>query len=68
MSRRLVDLYPLETAVQIKLGDQWVLGIVVRHQHPAVWVQTLNKQRWFVTNGRRIRLLEERKDEPRDSS
>ncbi len=62
MSKRLTDLYPLKTAVQIKLGEQWYIGVVVHHQHPAVWVQTKNGQRWFVTNGRRIKPLNEHED------
>lgn len=57
MSRRLIDLYPVETAVFIKIGEIWMRGIVVRHQFPAVWVQTDNGQMWFVTNGGKIRTV-----------
>lgn len=55
MAKRLTELYPLQTAVEIQLGSHWFPGIIVHHQHPAVWVQTLDGRRWFVTNGRRIR-------------
>ena len=53
--KRLTEKYPLQTAVQIKLGDDWFAGIIVQQQHPAVWVQTLDGRRWFVTNDRHIR-------------
>lgn len=59
MPARLVDQYPLQTAVQILLGDErWHDGWVVAHQHPGVWVQTNAGHRWFVTNTRRIRKAE----------
>jgi hypothetical protein len=57
MSKRLVDLYPVETAVFLKLGENWVAGVVVRHQFPAVWVQTMDGRMWFVTNGGKIRRV-----------
>lgn len=57
MPLRLTEQYPLGAAVEIYFEalDQWLVGVVVEHQPPAVWVQTANGQRWFVTNGRRIR-------------
>jgi len=62
MAVRLVDLYPVGEAVEIVLDEVWVAGRVVRHEYPAVWVQTTNEDFWFVTNGRRIRKYEERKE------
>jgi hypothetical protein len=62
---RLIDLYPVESRVEIMLGEaNWAAGIVIRHQHPGVWVQVQNGRSWFVTNRRRIRpLTEGRHDE-----
>lgn len=57
MSRRLIDLYPVNTAVHIKLGATWLPGIVVRHQFPAVWVRTDDGQMWFVTNRGKIKPI-----------
>ncbi|WP_420630813.1 hypothetical protein [Candidatus Leptofilum sp.] len=60
MAKRLPELYPVGTAVQIWLGEQiWVDGTVVAHHLPAVWVQTQDGRSWFVTNRRRIQKLEE---------
>ena len=60
MAERLTALYPVGTAVQIWLGQQvWLSGVVVAHQAPAVWVRTRDGRAWFVTNRRRIRLVEE---------
>jgi hypothetical protein len=63
MAARLVDLYAVGDKVEIILGEQWVAGQVIRHDYPAVWVQTPGDHRWFVTNGRRIRKLGESEDE-----
>ena len=53
--KRLVEQYPIGTAVNILLANElWVTGRVIKHQHPAVWVETENGQQWFVTNQRRI--------------
>jgi len=60
MSRRLTDIYPIGTAVQVffpQIGI-WLDGDIVAHAHPAVWVQTADGRRWFVTNSRRIKLKE----------
>jgi hypothetical protein len=62
MAVRLVDLYPVGEPVEIVLDEQWAAGRVVGHEYPAVWVQTTNGACWFVTNGRRIRKYEERKE------
>jgi hypothetical protein len=54
--QRLVDRYPLQTEVEIMLGAiGWQAGLVIRHQHPGVWVRDRDGRSWFVTNGRRIR-------------
>lgn len=58
LAERLVDLYAVGTAVEILLDDRWLPGMVVRHEHPAVWVQTSDGRAWFVTNRQRIRLSE----------
>lgn len=57
MPQRLTERFPLGTAVDIcfKDADQWRAGVIVHHDPPGVWVQTRTGQRWFVTNGRRIR-------------
>jgi hypothetical protein len=55
MVERLVELYAVGTAVEILLDERWLAGIVVRHDHPAVWVQTVDGRAWFVTNRQRIR-------------
>ncbi|GAB4264220.1 MAG: hypothetical protein Kow0080_03210 [Candidatus Promineifilaceae bacterium] len=66
MPARLVEQYPIETAVQLLLPDgQWYTGKVVAHQHPGVWVQTVDCRRWFVTNTRRIRLFISKREQPR---
>ncbi len=57
--QRLVEMYAIGTAVKILLAnDEWVNGRVIRHDHPAVWVQTADGQQWFVTNRRRIQLVD----------
>ncbi|VAW33159.1 hypothetical protein MNBD_CHLOROFLEXI01-1814 [hydrothermal vent metagenome] len=59
MAERLSELYPVETAVEIWLNEQvWLRGVVISHQHPAVWVNTEDGRSWFVTNRRRIRLVD----------
>jgi hypothetical protein len=57
---RLVELYPLQTEVEIMLnGIGWQAGQVTAHQHPGVWVVDSSGRSWFVTNRRRIRPLDE---------
>ncbi len=55
--QRLTERFPLHTAVEIRFAhsEQWHSGVVIQHDPPGVWVQTPHGQRWFVTNGRRIR-------------
>ena len=57
MAKRLTELYPLGSPVEIyfEVADLWVPGVIIEHQHPAVWVQTADSRRWFVTNSRRVR-------------
>lgn len=54
---RLTERFPVGTAVEIyfEAVDEWLVGVVIAHQPPAVWVQTADGRQWFVTNGRRIR-------------
>ena len=33
----------------------WTPGVVVRHDHPGVWVRIPGGSEWFVTSGKRIR-------------
>ena len=61
MAQRLTERFAVNTAVEISFAtsDRWHSGIVIAHDPPGVWVQTTaNGQRWFVTNGRRIRPAE----------
>ena len=60
--RRLTEAYPIGTKVEILLHDHWHSGLVIKHDHPAVWVQALGGS-WFVTNGRRIRSATVSSDE-----
>lgn len=58
MPKRLADLYGREETVEILLrysGNRWIAGRVVAHEFPGVWVETVDGNRWFVTNHRRIR-------------
>ncbi len=55
MAKRLSELYGVETAVLILLNDDWRPGVVVAHQHPGIWVETVDGRRWFVTNRQRIK-------------
>lgn len=56
MPPRLVDTYPIGAAVEITFdGDRWIVGVIARHDHPGVWVQTSDGRLWFVTNTRHIR-------------
>lgn len=59
MARRLTAHYAVGERVEIFLGQTaWVPGVVVAHDHPAVWVRTADGRSWFVTNGTRIRKRE----------
>lgn len=60
MAQRLVEQFPVGSPVEIGFEDRcgapsWVPGVVVRHDHPAVWVRTPDGREWFVTSGKRIR-------------
>jgi hypothetical protein len=42
--------------VEIKRRDgAWVTAVVIKHQHPGLWVQTGRGEYWFVTNTGHIR-------------
>ena len=58
MAKRLADLYELGVGVEVLLGKVWVIGVVIKHEPPGMWVRTGNGRSWFVTNGRRVRKLE----------
>ncbi|MBE2223215.1 MAG: hypothetical protein IAF02_16855 [Anaerolineae bacterium] len=56
MAQRLVEQYQINDVVEIELReDVWVTAVVVKHQHPGIWVQTSTGHQWFITNTRRIR-------------
>lgn len=58
MAKRLVEQYQVNDVVEIKLrADAWVTAVVVKHQHPGIWVQTITGHHWFITNTGRIRPL-----------
>ncbi|MCB9422447.1 MAG: hypothetical protein H6667_21775 [Ardenticatenaceae bacterium] len=64
MPKRLTERFPTGTVVEIEITDfGWLTGIVVKHAPPAVWVRTENGQYWFVTNGRKIRPLQQNEDD-----
>jgi hypothetical protein len=57
MAARLRERFQIGDAVEIHLGQRasvWQAGRVVGFDGPGVWVE-VKGQRWFVTNGRRIR-------------
>ncbi len=60
MAQRLTEKFPIDQPVEIWFEriNLWIPGIVVRHQHPAVWVRSIDGRDWFVTNGSRIRLIQ----------
>lgn len=60
MAARLEEMYAVGTAVEILLDEIWKTGVVIRHEKPAVWVQTTDGRDWFVTNRQRIRIREMR--------
>lgn len=61
MVRRLVEVYRIGAPVEIFLQDEesadWRPAHIVALQHPGVWAQTEDGRIWYVTNGKRIRLL-----------
>ncbi|MFK7806138.1 MAG: hypothetical protein AB8G95_31195 [Anaerolineae bacterium] len=66
MAQRLTEKFIIGQAVEIWFEriDHWIPGVIDRHQHPAVWVRTLDGREWFVTNGARIRLLKQTVADP----
>jgi hypothetical protein len=58
MAKRLVEQYQVNDVVEINLRDDvWVTAVVIKQQHPGIWVRTGNGLDWFVTNTGRIRPL-----------
>ena len=58
MAKRLTEMYPVQEPVEILMGEEtWIPGVVAKHEHPAVWVITIDGRYWFVTNRQRIRKL-----------
>lgn len=51
-----MEMYAVGTAVEILLDGVWMPGVIIRHDSPAVWVQTTDGRAWFVTNRQRIRV------------
>ncbi|MDJ0754681.1 MAG: hypothetical protein QNJ45_14240 [Ardenticatenaceae bacterium] len=65
MVKRLHERFYINQPVEIFFPQiqRWIPGRVVRFDPPGVWVESGELQRWFVTNGRRIRSLEKNVDE-----
>lgn len=64
MPERLTERFPIGAFVEIEIANfGWLPGQVVEHTPPAVWVRTDGSQFWFVTNGRKIRKLQQNKDD-----
>ena len=61
MAKRLTDRFDIGEGVEIWFEriDHWIPGVIDRHQYPAVWVRTIDGREWFVTNGSRIRHIEQ---------
>lgn len=56
MAKRLVERYKLNEVVEIKMRDGvWITAVIIKHQHPGIWVQTIHGEQWFVTNTTHIR-------------
>lgn len=59
MVERLSERFEEHEAVEIFLktvqGERWTPGTIDAFSFPGVWVRTEDGERWFVTNGRRIR-------------
>jgi hypothetical protein len=63
MPERLTERFPIGAFVEIDMADLgWLPGQVVEHAPPAVWVRTEDGRFWFVTNGRKIRKLQQNED------
>ena len=64
MPKRLTERFPIGAFVEIEIANfGWLSGQVVQHALPAVWVRTDGGQYWFVTNGRKIRQLQQNEDD-----
>jgi hypothetical protein len=56
MAKRLVEQYDINNVVEIKMRDGvWVTAVIIKHQHPGIWVQTIYGGQWFITNTTHIR-------------
>jgi hypothetical protein len=63
MPKRLTELFPIGSFVEIKTVLGWLPGQVVQHTPPAVWVRLVDGRYLFVTNGRKIRPLNQEKED-----
>lgn len=64
MPERLTERFSIGALVEIEMTDWgWLPGQVVEHALPAVWVRTEDGHFWFVTNGRKIRQLQQNEDD-----
>lgn len=60
MVKRLVEVYRVGEQVRIWLDGAWRPGVVIRLDHPGVWVRLdADGSEWFVTNWRRIDTREQ---------
>ena len=66
MPLRLSDRFAVGDRVEIYLAQNatWTAGVILAFSPPGVWVRTGRGRDWFVTNGRRIRGLDGRGDDP----
>lgn len=59
MAQRVTERFPEGSRVEIQFSAdvyaRWWAGTVTAHQFPGVWVQVTSGDRFFVTNGKRIR-------------
>lgn len=63
MPKRLTERFPIGSLVEIDTVLGWLPGQVVQHALPAVWVRLGDGQYLFVTNGRKIRPLNQEKED-----
>jgi vacuolar-type H+-ATPase subunit B/Vma2 len=57
MVKRLVEQYQMNDVVEVKMKNGvWITAVVIKLQHPGIWVQTITGFQWFVTNSSRVRL------------
>ena len=57
MTQRLTDRFQVGQNIELYFPqhERWLPAVVVKLEHPAIWVRTADEQHWFVTNGRRVR-------------